>query len=330
MKASPSKNTTPRTGFQPNVNRLRVYILGATLLIIILGASILSISSGSVFTKKNSLILGKKNPGKIVYVPLFESQDLSTFNTVALSELRTKIVQQFPQLVTEPYKPSASVFNGIKEGSPWFSLQGFFYSGPGEQSVQGPSAEGRYILNPLLLVGADLWGLSIWTEGNLKWDREKVSAAKLSVPPVRLYPHPLNLTYLPQERRAEVTYQASLFLYETKDWVLAPLDKSQINFGITAYNARDFGYRFIYLSPKSENIEAPKLKKSPLPITDFLSFQGSLCGNSSGCNHRNSPMPQLDTIKVTALPAKAVFDLWRGPPEDASTPAHFSFTIIIK
>jgi hypothetical protein len=38
-------------------------------------------------------------------------------------------------------------------------------------------------------------------------------------------------------------------------------------------------------------------------------------------------MPKLDTINVTALPAKAVFELWRKMPQNTSKSADFRFII---
>lgn len=278
---------------------------------------------------RNQLVLGKRAPAKQI-IGLFKPQAFGGLTREKIFKMRSDVVRQHRDLLQNDYRPADVVFKRIKDGAAWYSLPGFFYYGPGEKSVDGPSSESRFVVNPFLLVAPEFWGISIWAGGHLKWDRARIESSGNPIESLPLYPIPDTLEWDARGRAASVTYHVGYFLSQLNAWSSKPVVPERVDFGVTAYNARDLGLRYIYLSlSESSGITDNKLGTEPLLITDHLQFRGSLCGNKAGCNHRDNPIPALDTIKVAALPARCVFWLWRKRPEKASKKPDFRFIVTL-
>jgi len=90
------------------------------------------------------------------------------------------------------------------------------------------------------------------------------------------------------------------------------------NFSLIAYNARDFGFPFMYLDPKNSLNLVPWKSPDALEIPQMIHCGGS-CGYPGGCNNMSPHRVELDNNRLTRLPARAYLRLWRERPKDAKT-----------
>ena len=75
---------------------------------------------------------------------------LDLMKKTEILELREKYVSEYPELLNAAYKPSEDVFGQVEDGKPWWGILGISYYGSGQKSIEGPSKDSRYIINPFL------------------------------------------------------------------------------------------------------------------------------------------------------------------------------------
>jgi hypothetical protein len=96
---------------------------------------------------------------------------------------------------------------------------------------------------------------------------------------------------------------------------------------LSAYNARDFGFPYLYLDVvRSERVLPARPSREASLIRQMIH-----CGNSCGypgscCNNMSPDQPEL-RIEVSRLPAQAHFRLWRAKPASVADDADFTFVI---
>ncbi len=223
-------------------------------------------------------------------------------------KLREAAVAEHPELADSNYVPSDNVFGQIASDRPWWGILGFSYYGRGNHSIDGPSEESRFIVNPFLLVALDA--------------RIDPGAPNSSVTPHPVYPLPQGLWWRRDRKLAIVRYDVGSFLTEANR-VHPDRRGSFNNINLIAYNARDFGYNYLYISPQeSENITAAA---KPVPLIQYIHVGGS-CGYPGGCNNM-SPAQMEMIITVNALPAIAYIKLWKTAPATVTDPADMIFAI---
>jgi hypothetical protein len=213
-------------------------------------------------------------------------------------QLRTEAVYWYPDLIAGEYKPAESIFGQIVDGLPWWGLAGQFYYGQGDESIEGPAEESRFILNPFLLIAA---------EPHTFWDRSVISETQILQSEFTFYCEPTRLRWMPQEAFAEVHYSASC---------AARLGYRY--FDLISYNARDFNLNYIFVSyPESVNINKNPQPTEPYAIPHYI-HQGGSCGYpggcNGGCNNMSPPTPPIDALEITGFPAQVVIWLWRESP----------------
>jgi len=263
-----------------------------------------------------------KNDDESISVAINPPANLNFQSKAEILARREKYLQQNHALLQDKYKPSPSVFHLIEDKKPWWGMHGAFIWGPGPHSIDGPAEESRFILNPLLLVGAN-------PNTALIWQDSKICQADLDDPSFPLCWLPTALTYFPGLALAQVTYPVSEFNHQVK----LRHDKLRFNpmllkinsFAVTAYNARDFGYQYIYVDiGKSINIINTIGCNSPVFIKQMIH-----CGNSSkypgGCNNMSPAMPEIDRFAITNLPARACAYLWKNKPSSIQQTPDFTF-----
>jgi len=209
------------------------------------------------------------------------------------------------------------------------SVAGLFYSGKGERSTDGPSEESRFILNPYLLVAAELRGLSIWSDGEraLAWDKARITGQDLADPDFPFYCRPAGLRWRPRAAQAAVTYDVSGYLAELNRWTGYPMAVADASLDLIAYNARDMGLSYLYLSlADSDNLSASSPMQAPMAISQFL-HAGDSCGYPGGCNNMSPRVPELVNLHIERLPARATIWLWRDRPAGVDQPPDMTFTI---
>ncbi|HEY9773254.1 MAG TPA: hypothetical protein V6C81_05545 [Planktothrix sp.] len=235
--------------------------------------------------------------------------------------LRAQLVNTQPTLLARPYSPNEDVFGLVEDNKPWWGLHGEAVYGEGKQSIEGDSEESRFLLNPWILVGANTYSFGIW-------DKDKLSEEDLDRADFPLTWLPSSLTWSAAKSTAEVAYAVSdynqkLYVWrdKMKDQKIAP------QFALVAYNARDFGYNWLWVAPDSStNIECLRKPTEPIRIAQFIHCGGS-CGYPGGCNNMSPSIPALDEIKYTALPAIAHVCLWKQKPRSTEDAPDMTFIV---
>jgi hypothetical protein len=261
---------------------------------------------------ENNNVLAIKDLAKVesVNVMLRSPIELDGMTKDDILERRVGEVYRYPELVYSGYTPFETVFGEITDGLPWWGIAGQFYYGQGEQSIEGPSEESRFILNPYLLVAAEPCG---------GFDRSRVSEELIQSPGFTFYCPAQQLVWEPEAAYAEVTYNASCV--------------SRLNyscFNLIAYNARDLNLGYIYVSyDQSINISKTNRPNQAVAIPQYI-HQGDSCGYPGGCNNMSPATPELDGLSVVGFPAKAEIWLWKKKPESFANPPDMTFVIRIR
>ncbi len=255
----------------------------------------------------NNLAIGNAN-SPAVNIPLNEPGDLNYRTKSDILSARVKLVERFPGLLASPYTPS-NIFDAIEDNRPWWGMHGAFIWGPGQRSIEGAAEESRFLMNPYLLVGANSGTCLIW-------DTDKITDFDLND---RSFPYcwlPQSLYFYPAQGLMQATYNVSNFNQQLANHggLLTVPVSDTIKFGLIAYNAADFGYKYIYLDlSKSLNITAPMKIDRPVLIKQIIHCGGT-CQIPGGCNNMSPAQPEIDEFHCTALPARANIRLWKEQP----------------
>ena len=243
--------------------------------------------------------------------------------------LRKAAANRQPQLLAVPYEPSWVVFYQIEGNIPWWGMRGEFYDGPGQQSINGPSEESRFILNPYLLVAAEFYGLSIWGEDNF-WDTQRITAQDLDRPDFPFTCQPQDLRWWPHASRAEVTYDVTGCLARLNRWTKRPHTLANAVVSLTAYNARDLNLNYIQLvQSDSDHLQLSVPFDTPIAEPEFI-HRGGSCKYPGGCNNASPDVPQFDNITLSALPARLTVHLWKDQPLSPRQPPDMTFNLQFK
>jgi hypothetical protein len=277
---------------------------------------------------RNRLALGAEAAVDTVDITLSPPQELDGKTRSAILELRRQAAARYPGLLAGSYTPSPQVFH-ISDRLPWWGIAGQFYYGKGEHSIDGPSEESRFVLNPYLLVAAELRGLSIWSDGEraLAWDEARITGQDVANPDFPFYCRPAGLRWWPRAARATVTYDVSGYLAELNRWTRYPLTVADASLDLIAYNARDMNLNYLYLSlANSDSLSAGSPMPSPVAIPQLL-HAGDSCGYPGGCNNMSPRVPELVNIRIEHLPARATIWLWRDRPAGVEQLPDMTFAI---
>lgn len=192
------------------------------------------------------------------------------------------------------------------------------------RSIDGPSEESRFLLNPFLLVGANPWTAKIWAGGKITQDDLDN----------RDFPYtwtPEELKYWPRRRTAAVVYDVTAFngKLKTMDAKLE-ITKDNNRFGLVTYNARDFGYNFLLVSDQlSSHVENAFKGKGPIEIKQYI-HTGDSSNYPGGCNNMSPAMDEIDKLTLKELPARATIFLWKKRPPRVTDQPDFTFILDFK
>ena len=240
-------------------------------------------------------------------------RELDFLKLEEILELRVQAVMKFRDLAPSAYRPSAAVFGQIESGRPWWGIEGIYFFGTGEKSILGPAEESRMLLNPYLLVAL--------TEPAAHSTNLRASG---SLP---YYPEPRHLWMEPGKSSGGVQYNLSGYLEYLRK-IKQLKEAGSITLNLVAYNARDFNYNFLYLSPQeSVGIQSHNQNEAAVPIQQYL-HKGDSCDYPGGCNNGSPYQPEL-VLTVRRFPAKALVKLWKHAPGSLASPADLVFTIQI-
>jgi hypothetical protein len=259
-----------------------------------------------------------------VSVKLNTPVELNFLTKAEIFTKREKYVQQSHLALADKYQPNLGVFQNIEDRKPWWGMSGAFVWGQGPRSIEGPAEESRFIANPMLLIGVNSCSALIW-------NKNKIDDNDLKDPNFPFCWSPTALSFFPTLSLAQVVYSVSNFnkqLKLHKDKLVFDPDQVKLNrFGLVGYNARDFGFNYVYVDiSKSIDIVNTSKYTDPIFIKQFIH-----CGNSSkypgGCNNMSPPMPDIDHLAITNLPARACIYLWKNQPSSANDKPDFTFYI---
>ena len=259
----------------------------------------------------NQLLIGPsaQTPGTYS-IPIHPMEELDFKTKDEIYELRKKYVLGRPQLAKKNYRPSHAVFGQIESGRPWWGIHGIYFYGPGERSILGLSEETRFLSNPFLLVGLS-----------------ELRAYPTSLSPddsAAYYPKPLELRWRAGDFLATVRYDVSSHFNFLLQHGYHHAGERQLE--LAAYNARDFGFNYLYVDPlKSKNIAWLNQDSEAVHLRQFL-HRGGSCRYPGGCNNASPRSPELG-VRVGGPPAQAYVKLWKDKPKDVEGIADMIFII---
>jgi len=264
----------------------------------------------NVNDNNNTLAIGDLAKVETINLTIKPPIDLDTLTKEEVLNLRVEEVYRYPELLFSSYEPSSGVFGGIVDGLPWWGIAGQFYYGQGNQSIDGPSEEARFILNPYLLVAAEPCG---------GFDKSRVSEELIRRPGFPFYCPVTQLIWEPENAYAEANYDANCVA-----------QRNYSCFNLIAYNARDLNLNYIYVSyENSINISKSNRPDQVYAIPQFL-HQGDSCGYPGGCNNMSPATPEIDGLSVVGLPARLEMWLWMDKPESLETSPDMIFVIRVR
>ena len=301
---------------QRRIRRIRDIRTWAVVLLFILPAIGFCVLVYSLFQREpvsknlNRLAIGESAKVKIINLQIQAPIELDSMTKEQILERRRTEVYRYPEIVYSGYEPYEEVFDQIVDGLPWWGIPGQFYYGQGEQSIQGPSEESRFILNPYLLIAAEPCGM---------WNKDQIPESLALQPTFPLYCPPRDLTWEPENSYAEVTYDAACVA-----------QRNYACFNLIAYNARDLNLGNLYVSyENSQNVSKTNRPENPISIPQYL-HQGDSCGYPGGCNNMSPVTPEMDALSVARLPAKLEIWLWKSMPSSLEVTPDMVFIIHFK
>lgn len=248
-----------------------------------------------------SLITGDKWTGpKEIPLSFNPPIEFDSMTKAQIMALRKEAVLQHQDLIEGTYQYSAEVFDQIVDGLPWWGLKGQFCIGPGEKSIEGPSEESRFVLNPYLLLMLDA--------ANAFINKDPVCFVAEPHPPV-------SATWYPSKKELVMVYEVSRYFSQC---VALHGKFCEPKLRVDALNARDFGFSYIYFdSQKSLGVSAFDPGKSAFndvyKLRDYI-HRGQSCHYTGGCNN-SGPGDQVQTLfSQDYYPGQLVAFLWYQKP----------------
>ena len=274
----------------------------------------------------NALAVGKaaKTQGAFVV----KVNPVASFNWKTREEvlnMRRREINKYPQLLLNSYKPFEPIWSAVADKRPWWGTAGSGVWGEGPRSIEGPAEESRFVLNPYLLVGANPSTLYIWNQAAIKKE-------DINNPDFPYFWYPESVVFNAEKSMATATFNISKYqqLISKSGKLKNPLTFPS-QFSLVAYNARDFGYEYIWLNlSKSVNVLNDNRCRQPVFIRQMLHCGGTCQYDFFGCNNMSPFIKEIDRCRFTGLPARAAVYLWRDEPESVVVKPDFTFLLEFK
>jgi hypothetical protein len=223
------------------------------------GKQMALVTSHELPAATNRLAIGEDAKVDTLDIAINAPAEFDYLTRDAVLQLRNHAIEQYPALLSGGYAPMPAIFGQIVDHSPWWGIEGQFYHGDGNRSIDGLSEESRFILNPYLLVAAEF----------NDWWMNDIEESEIANFPLVCLPQQLN--WKPRDAHAEVSYDADCIR-----------KRQRPEFSLIAYNARDLGLNYIYVSyADSQNVS-----KTIAPTTAYANPQfihkGGSCGYPGG------------------------------------------------
>ena len=270
--------------------------------------------------QSNRLAVGALAKTQAFNLPINAPTELDFKTKAEIENWRRSCVYQHPELLVYQYQPDKRIFGQIVDGKPWWGLNGQLFFDSGNRSIDGLSEETRFINNPFLLVAANM----VLEGYSYSPDRYR-SREQLATSALPLDCSPSQVSFYPLQAREDITYNVSKFLLDSARIVELPKQLSSAQFDLVAYNARDFGYNYLAVSPQQSRYIS-KVHTAPIAINQFIHC-GNCCGYPGGCNNMSPFSADLFELTLGALPAQAVIYLWKEKPASINSKADFTVVL---
>jgi hypothetical protein len=273
----------------------------------------------------NDLAIGNESKvNSAIDIPINPPAELNWKTQDDVLNMRKHAVAPYRQLLKSSYEPSNDVFGAIEDKKPWWGLAGACVYGEGQRSIEGMAEESRFILNPWLLVAANPNALGVWNSS-------RITSADVKNPAFPFQWLPESLKIYPRQSYGQVVYNVSKWFNDvvaTRKAKGPPMTVTQ--FSLVAYNARDMGMKYVYLdTAKSLNVTNDSNSHFPIQVPQFIHCGGT-CGYPGGCNNMSPFTAQIDRLRYSKLPARAVVHMWREAPPRFGTPPDMTWYIDLK
>lgn len=239
-----------------------------------------------------------------------------------LYALRSKNVAAHPELLGgSSYKPSPDVF-AIDSKSPWWSMKGYLFRSMIVDHTGGVSRESAYFGNPFLLVSPEWYGNDL----HIPSGRFPNGDAFANVYPT--YVPPMTVKIVPKEKREELSFEIMSYYNNVKSIQDGLYPITQIGFDLCAYNARDFGYNYIYVDANNTS----NINKLPPEVISINQALGAKTRNTCApsCNDEIGTPDELVGFRVKNIPAKIRLLLWQKKPTSHLAPHDFQVDMFFK
>lgn len=266
-------------------------------------------------TVQNIKIKNYPTNQNIINVKVNKPTPLSYKTKKEIYNLRKKFVRE--SIFDIPnYEPSNEVYGGIEDKKPWISTKSCRYKEPRIGDIEGPSEESRFINNPTILVALEypFWG----------YDCDEMKEGKSNDQEL---PH--TVSYDKEKNEITVIYNSFRYCNLTENrWHT-----------FNGLNARDLGYRYIYVDKEKSNFSFPfkediNVTNSVIEFQDLLHVGGA-CLHENGCNNGSPKQPPLNfrnpCYGKNYTPNRVMYiKLWREKPASPKDKADIVQKIIIE
>src|SRR5579883_2214248 len=257
--------------------------------------------SSATFAQENTNKFAVGRDAKVkdkIQIPVNYPVEFDYKKRSEILEMRKKEVAKHPELLHGEYTPFNPIWGAIEDGKPWWGTAGACVFDSGRRSMEGPSEESRFVMNPFLLVAAN-------PGSTLIWNQVLFTPTQINDPKFPYFWQPESLTIDPPKDLGRVVY--NITDYQTKIFATKMLRGPAYikRFSLVAYNARDFGYKFIYFNQaKSINVVNDNPTSEAVSIRQFIHCGGT-CGCPGTCCNNMSPfIEEIDRLRLTKLPAR--------------------------
>ncbi len=275
----------------------------------------------------NHLLIGDEAVFEGSYaVPILAPREFDGLTVEEIMRLRMQEVWRHPLLIGKNYEPSRALFSRLRNRVPWKSSVKQADGDGDSSSNRGIAAESFFVLNPYLLIAADVIAVDDF-DGQ---SHEAVTGTRQDGPDTSLFDgrcRPLTLTWHPNLARAEVHYDVTRYLEEVSETRQIPISTDALSIRLWALNASDMNLNYAAILPQaSSNVVHPLGRPQLIAIEQFFRH-GYDCGRDKGCNEISPPQSELAEFRITSLPAAMEVRLWRDPPREITDPPALRFLL---
>lgn len=265
---------------------------------------------------KNELAVGEnavvKEP---LEIPFTGTMDLNYKTKDEITNMRKNMALRGSnsQLLKGDYQASSAIFDSIASEKTWVGLKGRTFTNAGKPT-DGQAEQSRFICSPFMLVAADF---KIPADN---YDTSRYNYQTFVTSQFPLQCPPKTILFDAPNASEEIVFDVSAYRNSANNYLKPPANLENVDISLIAYNARDFGYKWMGTLPGTENVDhTPRIPPQPWELKQYLAFYTD--------NYMAGDTEEMSRWKVTRVPAKMVFGLWKAKPASAADKPDLTVTI---